>query len=217
MPAPPAPFTRAEFERGERTVLNAGRWANAVVYRLARPDGEWVVKDFAPRHWLVRATIGAFLVGRETRALSRLAGVDGVPGDAFRLDRHALACRYLRGTPLHQTDDRPPPPAFFEAFEALMGRIHARGLVHLDNRNARNVIVRDDGSPGLIDFQSYLATGWLPQRWRRGIERFDLAGVYKHWYGRWPDTLGRERLDILERMNRRRRLWVLRGYPGRRR
>ena len=42
MPAAPAPFSRAEFESGERTVLNAGRWANAIVWRLRRPDGDWV-------------------------------------------------------------------------------------------------------------------------------------------------------------------------------
>ena len=37
---------------------------------------------------------------RELAALTRLAGLPGVPADAFRLDAHAIAARYLPGTTL---------------------------------------------------------------------------------------------------------------------
>jgi hypothetical protein len=46
------------------------------------------------------------------------------------------------------------------------------------------------------------------------MERFDMAGVYKHWARNHPQTLGETRAALLARMNRWRRLWFLRGYLG---
>jgi hypothetical protein len=81
-------------------------------------------------------------------------------------------------------------------------------------RNGRNVLVSDQGEPVLLDFQSHVGTGWMPARLRRWAERFDLAGVYKHWERRSPETLGEARASLLARANRWRRLWPLRGYFG---
>ena len=42
----------------------------------------------------------------------------------------------------------------------------------------------------------------------------DLSGIYKKWQRWQPDTLGDERLALLDRLNRWRRWWLLRGYFG---
>ena len=89
--------------------------------------------------------------------------------------------------------------------------------MHLDLRNAHNILVTDDGHPALLDFQSCLSTRWMPARLRRFLERIDRAAVYKHWARKSPATLGPERTSALARMNRLRPLWVLRGYIGARR
>ena len=52
-------------------------------------------------------------------------------------------------------------PEFLCAFEALLDAVHARGVVHLDARGTGNVMIRPDGSPGLIDFQASLTTGYF--------------------------------------------------------
>src|SRR5262245_30536248 len=81
---PHAAITRDELDRPGGEVISQGRWANAVL-RVIRRDGEpWIVKDFRPRTFIVRNTIGRLLVRREMRALSRLAGLSGVPADAVR-------------------------------------------------------------------------------------------------------------------------------------
>ena len=49
---------------------------------------------------------------------------------------------------------------------------------------------------------------------RSVLENVDLAGVYKHWSHRHPDSLGAERLAFLGRANAWRKLWVLKGYFG---
>ena len=53
-----------------------------------------------------------------------------------------------------------------------------------------NILVGDDGTPSLLDFQSCLGTRWMPPPLRRFVERIDLAAIYKHWAKRSPDTMG---------------------------
>ena len=40
--------------------------------------------------------------------------------------------------------------------------MHARGVVHLDVRGTGNVMIRPNGSPGLIDSRLRSYTGWMP-------------------------------------------------------
>jgi RIO-like serine/threonine protein kinase len=211
----PAPFTRGEIERAPPEVLSCGRWANAVL-RLYRHGGEcWVVKDFRPRAFAVRNTIGRLLIRRELRALRRLAGLAGVPARAFRLDAHALAYVFVPGVPLYRADLGQRAAGFFSRLERLVGEMHAvGGIVHLEVRNGRNVLVSEQGEPVLLDFQAHVGTRWMPGGMRRWAERFDVAGVYKHWAQRSPDTLGEERARLLAWATRWRRRWVLRGYFG---
>lgn len=209
-----ARFDRPTFDRAPRALLRDGRWANARVSLVDLAGRRWVVKDFAPRAWWVRNTIGRLFVRRELAVLRRLQDIDGVPPEAFRLDAHALASGYIEGETLGKVDADRQTPEYFVALEALMRAIHARGVVHLDNRGTGNVLMRPDGSPALIDFQSALSTRWMPATWRGFVEAIDLSGVYKKWLARDAASMGNERLQLVERMSRWRRLWVLRGYAG---
>jgi len=209
------PFTRNDLEQGPRASLSEGRWANAVLYRFEHRGSSWVVKDFAPRSFLVRNLIGRFLVRREVGGLRRVDGIGGAPMGAFRVDAHALAYRFVPGTSLRRTAKTAIGPDFFPELERDLREMHARArLVHLDLRNAHNILVGADGTPSLLDFQSWLGTRWMPGPLRRFVERIDLAAVYKHWARRGPDAMGAERSAALDRMNRLRPIWVLRGYIG---
>ena len=211
----PVTFDRVQFERSRGEVLSRGRWANAVLYLHRHDAATWVVKDFRARGFVLRNTIGRFLVRREARVLRRLAGLEGVAQDAFRLDAHALAYRFVTGVTLNRAELGARAPQFFAALEQLLQQVHERGgILHLDVRNARNVLVSDRGDPVLLDFQSHLSTRWMPGRLRRFGERFDLAGVYKHWARRSPESFDETRARVLAQMNRWRRLWFLRGYLG---
>ena len=207
-------FDRPAIDSARRTLLRDGRWANARVSLVDIGGRQWVVKDFAPRSWWVRNSVGRLFVRRELATLHRLAGIDGVPPDAFRLDAHAISFGYIEGETLGRIDEARQTPAYFAALERLMRAIHARGVVHLDTRGTGNVLMRPDGSPALIDFQSALSTRWMPGSLRRFLENVDLTGVYKKWLQRDAASMGPERIALNERMTRWRRLWVLRGYAG---
>ena len=207
-------FDRPTFESAPRTLLRDGRWANARVWRVQLLSRDWVVKDFRSRAWWVRNTIGRLFVRRELATLQRLQGLAGVPPEPFRLDPHAIAFGYIEGETLGRVEPQRQDGRYFAALERLLQAIHARGVVHLDTRGTGNVLMRGDGSPALIDFQSALSTRWMPASVRRFLERIDLTGVYKKWLQHDPASMGPERLALNERMTRWRRYWVLRGYAG---
>lgn len=212
---PTDPFTRADLEQGPRKRLSEGRWANAVLYRFEHQGTSWVVKDFGSRSFLVRNLIGRLLVRREVGGLRRVDGIAGAPSGAFRVDSHALAYRFVPGLTLRRTAKAAIGPDYFPLLERELREMHGSArLVHLDLRNADNILVGDDGTPSLLDFQSCLGTRWLPPPLRRFVERIDLAAIYKHWARRSPETMGAERTAALASMNRLRPIWVLRGYIG---
>ena len=123
-----AAFSRSDLARAERELLRDGRWANARVEKVTLDGVAWTFKDFSSRPFFVRNTIGRFLSRREWLALSRLSGIDGVPGQAFRVDGHAVAAHYLSGTVLAKLPGEQFGTAFLESYEALLAAVHARGI-----------------------------------------------------------------------------------------
>jgi hypothetical protein len=207
-------FDRATLAGAERKLLRDGRFANARVERVRIGGADWIFKDFGSRAFVVRHTVGRFLLGREVRALRRLEGLPGIPSQAFRVDALSMAARFVPGRALADTPDGPFATEFLLALEALLRQVHARGLVHLDTRGGGNLLIGPDGAPGIIDFQAALSTRWMPRALRGWFEDMDLSGIYKKWQRWQPDTLGDERQALLDRLNRWRRWWLLRGYFG---
>ena len=208
------PFDRNALAAGERKLLRDGRFANARVERVRIAGADWIFKDFASRAFVVRHTVGRFLLGREVRALQRLEGLAGIPSQAFRVDALSMAARFVPGRALADTPDGPFSTEFLLALEALLRQVHARGLVHMDTRGGGNLLIGPDGAPGIIDFQAALSTRWMPRALRIWLEDMDLSGIYKKWQRWQPDTLGALRQQHLDRLNRWRRWWLLRGYFG---
>jgi len=208
------PFTRTDVYAAEPKVLNRGRFANARVMLFHWRGSDWVVKDFRPKFPLIRMTLGHYFLRRELSAMQRLQGVDGVPQDAFRVDRDAIAYRHQPGCVLHKLPRVQLSPDFFPALERLVIAMHQRGVAHLDLRYRHNILVREDGSPGLIDFQTYVCLEGLPLWLQNHFKRTDLSGVYKHWSKRAPGNFDSGREALLRRQNRLRRLWILKGYLG---
>jgi hypothetical protein len=208
------PFTRDQLRAAPCRILREGRWANARVLRATIGDVEWTVKDFAPRSWWVRNLLGRWLLRRELRALQKLAGIDGVPSQPFRVDGHAMAARFVPGVTLDRAPREQMTEAFFLALESLFVRVHSRGLVHLDSRGSSNLLATPEGRPAVIDFQAALRTGLLPPPLRRALEAVDMGGVYKNWLRHAPQSLDAGRRELYERSTRLRRLWVGRGYFG---
>jgi len=208
------PFTLEDVRANPPRVLSRGRWANADLFLFEAGGHTWVIKDFSPCRALVRYSIGIFMVRRELLALKRLQGIPGIATDPFRLSPFALAYRYVPGTTLKEARRTGAvTPLFFEHLEELVQRMHERGIVHLDIRYMRNILITPEGDPVLIDFQSGLVLNRLPRMLHAPLKAIDLSGVYKCWQKICPDTMGPERSALFNAVQKKRSLWIFKGYP----
>ena len=178
-------LSRSQIEAGTVEVLNRGNFANPDVLLVrAQDDRLVVVKDFAPRSRLLRATYGRWVLGREARAYRKLAGVRGVPALLGRVDALALVIEYRPGHYLTRSLKGRLPDGFVAELRDVDAEMHRRGVVHLDLRHRSNVLADGEGRPVLIDFGSavFARPGGLLAR---GLARIDALALRK-----WGEKLG---------------------------
>lgn len=200
---------------GDLTLLKQGNYGNANVYRHGTGAARQVIKEFYSRPWFIRHTLGRFLIRREARALTDLAGIAGIPPRGRLLGPAALAMALVEGDTLDDLrhDLRQPlPKEFFLELERLVGDMHRAGYAHLDLRNLGNIICTRDGHPFLLDFQSCIRTARLPRKVREIMENTDRSGIYKCWRRLCLEPMGPERVAFMERFQRTRKLWIFKGY-----
>ena len=150
-------LTRAALAALPRRRLHAGRnGTKAVIDLVTAPGPPFVVKDVAPRSFLVRHLLGPWQLRREARAYERLAGVTGIPRFLGAVDRQAIALEYVEGRPLKDLPRGALGAAFFDRLDALIAEMHARGVAHADLHRG-DVLAGPDGQPYLIDF----STSWV--------------------------------------------------------
>ena len=206
-------FTPEDLQNGRIEVLSKGRWANADLLSFQNGGATWVIKDFSACPWLVRHIYGRFMINRELRALKRLKGIKGFPEKAFSLHKFALCYHYIPGRTLKESKRQRLDSRYFLELERLVKEMHERNVVHLDIRYMRNILVTEDGTPALLDFQSSLLLDRLPRSLHQILKDVDISGVYKCWQKRCPQPMDRRRLEFLKSMEKRRSFWVFKGYP----
>ena len=139
------------------------------------PTGTYIRRDVRCAPWWTRG-IARALARREAATLERLAGLDGVP-QLLHFDRDTLHRSFMAGEPMQVA--KPRDPAYFKAAQALVFRMHRRGVAHNDTAKEPNWLVRADGSPGLIDFQLAYASS-RHTRWFGLLAREDTRHLLKH-------------------------------------
>ena len=171
----------------EKTILKRDLFGEVT---LESGDGEaTIVRDIAAARWWLR-WLARRLLAREARALAALDGIDGVP-QLLAQQPDLLRRSFLAGEPLYRA--RPSDSAWFSAAARLLRRLHRAGVCHNDLAKEPNLLVREDGAPGIIDFQ----LAWYSRR-RSRLFRIaayeDVRHLLKHKRTYRPDLLtARER------------------------
>lgn len=146
-----------------------------VIRLTSAAGGPVVVRDTRLAPWWTRWLARRLLL-REARVLAALDGIDGVPSLLGR-DRDELYRSYIAGAPLHVARTRDAD--WFRAAARLLRRVHRAGVCHNDLAKEPNLLVRADGTPGIIDFQ----LSWHARR-RSRLFRIaayeDLRHLLKH-------------------------------------
>ena len=177
------------LDRGDLTslkadVLHRGSATKAEVSRLRVGDQDCVIKDAHCQHPLYRGLWGRRVLGREARALQAVSSIEGVPRFLSWVDQDAFLQEYLEGVPMLGRLARKDPEGFRQAALDLIRvveRLHGLGVVHLDLRQRRNLLVRDGGKVAVLDFESAIqlkSTG-LQGVILRILQRMDRSACLK--------------------------------------
>jgi len=175
--------------------------------RLIEWQGERAVAKDWSNAWPLLRPHARRCLDREWRALEALADLPAVPRPLARLPQ-AIIVSFLAGHPLQYARMWPAQrQVFFDALEACVERVHARGVIHLDLRQRRNILRGADGEPLLVDFEAALVcnparlSGRIALRWGRRIDRLAIL-KHKRRYASRLLTPRERRLAELLRVSR---------------
>lgn len=167
-----------------------------------------MVKDVRRKNFLLRWTLGLWLIHKEWKIYSRLCGTKGIPQPVERINRFAFAMEFIPGRSILRGE--PLPSSFLSDLEIVLQEVHRRGVVHLDLRHKGNILVTEKGEPFLIDFNSSFAfkeKGFLRRYLFPLLRWVDYGGLLKLKKRISPSLMTPEEIAFLKRFDRLRRLW----------
>lgn len=150
--------------------------ADVLVYDSAR--GPLAVKDYGPRPWWVRQTLGRCLIRRESAAYAVARGAAGLAPFFGRRGAFSLVTGFVEARKLSDHADGEIAVERFERLEALVRDLHERGVA-LADLNHRDVLLADGGAVYVIDLAMAWTLGRRPSAFRRRLfDHFRKADLF---------------------------------------
>ncbi|MEA3399859.1 MAG: hypothetical protein U9R79_01305 [Armatimonadota bacterium] len=144
-------------------VLRTAWRARPEVRRVRVAGQDAVVKDYGRGGSLFkRAILGSFLAQREAAALRRAEGIANVPRLLSTPQPWTVVLNYIDARCVTEVEEPDFGPEFFSRLEALIARLHQRGIAHGDLEKLDNILVTADGQPVLVDFAAAIMAGANP-------------------------------------------------------
>jgi len=200
---------RREEIKGKSVCLTKGNFGKPDLNQVKVEGRSLMVKDVRRKNFLLRWTLGLWLIHKEWKIYSRLTGIEGIPQPVERIDHFAFAMEFIPGRSILRGE--PLPPSFFSDLGRVLRRVHERGVIHLDLRHKGNILVSEKGDPFLIDFNSSFAfkeKGFLRRYLFPLLRWVDYGGLLKLKKRVSPSLMTPEELAFLKRFDRIRRLWI---------
>ena len=185
-----------------RVLRDKGGFLSPVVSVVTHEGRPAVLKDYRSRNALTRNVLAPILVRREYSALRRLDSLPGVPRAYRIIDGRALLMEYVEGKTLGKYGPGDLPDSVYAQLCQTVRAMHRLGVVHLDLRQKKNVIISDD-RPYLVDFANALMG-----RATASLRAVDESGLLKFKRRNFPHLLTAGDLKALESHKRMRRFWI---------
>lgn len=186
-----------------RVLRDKGGFLSPVVSVIDFEGRPAVLKDFRKKNAVTRGLLAPAFVRREFAILKHLEGIPGVPKAYAVLEKRALVLEYIEGRTLNKFKAGELPDSVFERLCDTVRAMHERGVVHLDLRQRKNILVDADGRPWLIDFTNALK-GRLGSKFRS----VDESALLKFKLRNWPQLVTDADRDALKSHKLLRRFWV---------
>ncbi len=174
-----------------------------------------VVKDVLPQHPWFRYLVGRRVLRREEKVLGVVGDLPHVPALLGRVDGDAILQQFMAGSPMVRgAVSEELVLRVCQKLREQVAALHARGVVHLDLRQYRNILVDERGTPSIIDFESAFLLGrtW----WGRGLHRFltrlDRAAILKLQARFGYETLTEEQRARFRRQEWLSNLWIFHRF-----
>lgn len=192
-------------------LIKKGNYANADLYL----SDNRIYKTFRNKSFLIRNTIGRLFCQREFMLYQKLQNIPGYQKNT-RKYAYSISFEYIKGSTLSEfiSQNKKLPSEKLIQLETDIKKLHRLGYVHLDLRNAKNIIVDENNNLYMIDFQSAIKLySFLPHFLRNFLMAMDVTAISKFWPKICFDEISIERKTYFEHYNRYRKLWFLKGYP----
>ncbi len=195
-----------------------GGFLSPVIRLVPHDGGRAILKDFRSRNPLTRGVLGPILVRREHAILRRLDGIPGIPRALGVVDGRALLLEYVPGRTLGKFKPGELAESVYHDLEATLDAIHARGVVHLDLRQKKNVLIADrDGRPYIIDFANAVRVDGALRLLADRLKVVDRGGLLKFKARYFPHLLTAPDRAALKRQASFRKWWIFSPHTVRER
>jgi len=186
-----------------------GGFLSPVIRLVPHRGGQAVLKDFRSRNALTRALLAPVLVRREFAILRRLEGIPGIPKAYEIVEGRALLLEYVPGRTLGKFRPGELPDSVYRALVETLDAVHARGVVHLDLRQKKNVLIADlDRRPHLIDFANAFRVDGALRVLADRLRVVDRGGLLKFKARYFPHLLTAPDRTALKRQASLRKFWI---------
>ena len=173
--------------------------AVSVVDHEGRPA---VLKDYRRKNAVTRGLLAPSLVKREFSVLRHLEGIPGIPKAYAVVEKRALLLEYIEGRTINKFKAGELPDRVYERLCGLVRAMHARGVVHLDLRQRKNILIAGD-QPWLIDFANAMK-GKMTSK----LRAVDESALLKFKQRNWPHLMTDADREAVKSHKFLRKFWI---------
>jgi len=185
-----------------RVLRDKGGFLSPVVSVVDHEGRPAVLKDYRRKNPLTRGLLAPSLVKREFTVLRHLEGIPGIPKAYAIVEKRALLLEYIEGKTINKFKAGELSDRVFDRLVDLVRAMHERGVVHLDLRQRKNILIADE-QPWLIDFANA-----LKGRLTATLRAIDVSALLKFKERNWPHLMTADDREALRSHRFLRKFWI---------